>query len=132
MIRLNNSTIMTIIGANTQLFAFGSVFSADVLDTMFGIPLPDTSSPNPFDCFNAINKRNLRRLKAYTSLNKKLAERGISITQKTVNNETFYHVRTVDQLPRAVKHYRIRGKRATKRSRNLALAHQQIAIPGIE
>lgn len=117
---------------NTALFAHGSVFSGDVLDTMFGIQLPAVADNNPINIFNSINRRNLQRLTAYTKLNKMLAERGISIHQKTNAGFSTYHVRTVADLPEDVVYYRRKGKRASKRSRILAQAYAQLAIPGIE
>lgn len=132
MVRLNNSEVTAVIMRNTTLFTHGSVFSGDVLDTMFGIELPTINGTDPLEAFTAINKRNLKRLSAYGKLNKLLAERGISIHQKTTNNQVNYHILTVDKLPNAVGYYRRKGKRASKRSRILAQAHSQIAIPGIE
>ena len=87
---------------------------------------------NPINIFNSINRRNLQRLTAYTKLNKMLAERGISIHQKTNAGSSTYHVRTVADLPEDVTYYRRKGKRASKRSRILAQAYAQLAIPGIE
>ena len=117
---------------NSALFAHGSVFSGDVLDTMFGIQLPAIADNNPINIYNSINRRNLQRLNAYTKLNKILAERGISIHQKTVAGAATYNVRTVAELPKDVTYYRRKGKRATKRSRILLQAYNQLAIPGIE
>ena len=117
---------------NSALFAHGSVFSGDVLDTMFGIQLPIVTDNNPINIYNSINRRNLQRLNAYAKLNKMLAERGISIHQKTIAGAASYHVQTVAELPKDVKYYRRKGKRATKRSRILLQAYNQLAIPGIE
>lgn len=128
----NKSNVAGVILQNSPILTHGSVFSGDVLDTMFGIQLPQIVDNNPINIYHAINKRNLQRLNAYTKLNKMLAERGISIHQKTIAGAASYHVQTVDKLPRDVKYYRIKGKRATKRSRILAQAYNQLAIPGIE
>lgn len=132
MVNTNKANVSGIIMQNTALFAHGSVFSGDVLDTMFGIQLPAIADNNPINIYNAINRRNLQRLNAYAKLNKMLAERGISIHQKTVAGAASYHVQTVAELPRDVKYYRRKGKRASKRSRILAQAYAQLAIPGIE
>lgn len=132
MVNINKANVSGIIMQNTALFAHGSVFSGDVLDTMFGIQLPAVTDNNPINIFNSINRRNLQRLTAYTKLNKMLAERGISIHQKTNAGSSTYHVRTVPALPKDVVYYRRKGKRASKRSRILAQAYAQLAIPGIE
>ena len=132
MINTNKSNVAGVILQNSPILTHGSVFSGDVLDTMFGIQLPQIVDNNPINIYHAINKRNLQRLNAYTKLNKMLAERGISIHQKTIAGAASYHVQTVDKLPRDVKYYRIKGKRASKRSRILAQAYNQLAIPGIE
>lgn len=132
MVRTNRQTLDTIILQNANLFAHGATFSADVLDTMFGIQLPEVSTNNILEAHKIISKRNFQRVTAYTKLNKRLAERGISITQKTENFNTTYNVRLVAELPKAVVHYRRKGKRAAKRSRILAQAYNQLAIPGIE
>ena len=99
---------------NSALFAHGSVFSGDVLDTMFGIQLPIVADNNPINIYNSINRRNLQRLNAYAKLNKMLAERGISIHQKTVAGAASYHVQTVAELPKDVKYYRRKGKKSNK------------------
>ena len=132
MVNTNKANVSGIIMQNSALFAHGSVFSGDVLDTMFGIQLPIVADNNPINIYNSINRRNLQRLNAYAKLNKMLAERGISIHQKTVAGAASYHVQTVAELPRDVKYYRRKGKRASKRSRILAQAYAQLAIPGIE
>ena len=132
MVNTNKANVSGIIMQNSALFAHGSVFSGDVLDTMFGIQLPAIADNNPINIYNSINRRNLQRLNAYAKLNKMLAERGISIHQKTVAGAASYHVQTVAELPRDVKYYRRKGKRASKRSRILAQAYAQLAIPGIE
>ena len=132
MVNTNKANVSGIIMQNSALFAHGSVFSGDVLDTMFGIQLPAVADNNPINIYNSINRRNLQRLSAYTKLNKMLAERGISIHQKTVAGAASYHVQTVDKLPKDVTYYRRKGKRATKRSRILLQAYNQLAIPGIE
>jgi len=132
MVNTNKANVSGIIMQNSALFAHGSVFSGDVLDTMFGIQLPAVADNNPINIFNSINRRNLQRLSAYTKLNKMLAERGISIHQKTVAGAASYHVQTVAELPKDVKYYRRKGKRAIKRSSILLQAYNQLAIPGIE
>ena len=132
MVNTNKANISGIIMQNSALFAHGSVFSGDVLDTMFGIQLPIVADNNPINIYNSINRRNLQRLNAYAKLNKMLAERGISIHQKTVAGAASYHVQTVAELPKDVTYYRRKGKSATKRSRILLQAYNQLAIPGIE
>ena len=133
MIILNKPNVNAVILRNTALFAPGCIFSANTLDTMFGIELPDLSTAtSPDAIYYAINRRNLKRTAAYAKLNKMLADRGISITQKTENFETSYHIREIAQLPKAVTSYRRKGKRALKRSAKLNQAYLQIAIPGIE
>ena len=132
MVRTNKTTVAGIILTNAQLFTHGTTFSADVLDTMFGIQLPPVSANDVLASHFLINRRNLQRLTAYTKLNKQLAERGLSITQITENYQTRYYIRTVPKLPAAVGYYRRKGKRAAKRSRILAQAYNQLAIPGIE
>jgi len=132
MVRTNKTTVAGIILTNAQLFTQGTTFSADVLDTMFGIQLPAVPANDPLVSHSLINRRNLQRLTAYTKLNKQLAERGLSITQSTTNCVTSYSIRTVPELPKAVTYYRRKGKRALKRSRILGQAYNQLAIPGIE
>lgn len=132
MVRTNKTTVAGIILTNAQLFTHGTTFSADVLDTMFGIQLPTVPANDVLASHFLINRRNLQRLTAYTKLNKQLAERGLSITQITENYQTRYYIRTVPELPAAVGYYRRKGKRAAKRSRILAQAYNQLAIPGIE
>ena len=134
MVKTNKANLANIIMNNARIFAHGSIFSADVLDTMFGIEIPNlTTTSTSNEIFVAINKRNLKRLTAYTKLNKMLAERGISMHQKTdTAGFVTYHVRTVAELPKDVIYYRKKGKRATKRSRILLTAYNQSAIPGIE
>lgn len=134
MVRTNKANLANIIMNNAGIFTHGSVFSADVLDTMFGIEIPNlTTASTSNDIFVAINKRNLKRLTAYTKLNKMLAERGISMHQRTdTTGFVTYHIRTVADLSKDVIYYRRKGKRATKRSRILATAYSQLAIPGIE
>ena len=127
MIRTNKANIQTVIMQNSALFAHGAIFSGDVLDNMFSIAIPAVGI-DPMSNFNAINRRNLSRLTAYTKLNKALAERGLSIHQSRGN----YAIRTVADLPKDVKYYRRKGKRAIKRSTILAQAYNQLAIPGIE
>ena len=134
MVRTNKANLSTIITGNAGIFVHGAIFSADVLDTMFGIAIPSIPAGSSIDqTFKAINRRNLQRLTAYTKLNKALAERGLSIHQstRTVDDVT-YHIRTIADLPEDVVYYRRKGKRATKRSRILLEAYNRLAIPGLE
>ena len=132
MIRINKATIATIVMQHAHIFVHGSIFSADVLDNIFQIEIPQIPVNDAMGTFNALNSRNFKRLRAYTALNKFLATRGIAIHQSTTNNVTVYKIDTVAGLPKTIKYYRIKGKRATKRSSILLAAYNQLAIPGIE
>lgn len=131
MIRTNKANINTVIMQNSALLTHGAIFSGDVLDTMFQIGLPAVGV-SPIENFNAINRRNLLRLTAYTKLNKALAERGLSIHQTTVGGVATYHISEVSALPKDITYYRRKGKRATKRSAQLARAYSNLFIPGID
>ena len=132
MVKITNNIVDTIILQNATIFTHGTTFSADVLDNMFQIGLPAVPANDIIQAHFLINRRNLNRLSAYTALNRRLAARGLAITQITENYQTRYYIRTVPELPKVVTYYRRKGKRATKRSRILEQAYNQLAIPGIE
>lgn len=133
MINTNKASVANVISYNSAILTPGTTFSANTLDTMFQIELPNLSQDmTSYEIFATIQKRNLKRVTAYTKLNKALADRGISIHQQTVEGNTAYSIREIAQLPKDITSYRRKGKRALKRSAKLAVAFNQLAIPGIE